>query len=396
MGMQDLFYIEVGTQQKSHIGERICGDVFVSQKVKEERRTVVVLSDGMGHGVKANLLATLTATMAMHFTREHKDAHKIAEIIMNTLPVCSERKISYSTFTIVDIEESGQTTILNYDNPDCIVLRGEEIFSPEWQCIILDEDKNKGKEIKVCSFTARKEDRIVLLTDGITQSGLGKDTYLLGYGWDNVVRLVAQTVRDHPDISASRLALTLVNKAHANDGYQAKDDTSAAVIYFREPRKLLLCSGPPFEKSKDKKLAKQVQQYAGRKIICGGTTAEIISRELNTPIEDTLTFDDPDLPPVSHMKGIELITEGILTLSKVSEILSGYNNKTELGKGPADRIIKLFLESDEINFLVGTAINVAHQDPNLPVELEIRRTVVKKIAGMLEQKLLKEVSLQFI
>lgn len=396
MDKQELFYIEVGSQQKSHIGERICGDVFVSQKVKEEKRTIVVLSDGMGHGVKANLLATLTATMAMHFTREHKDAHKIAEIIMNTLPVCSERKISYSTFTIVDIEASGQTTILNYDNPDCIVLREEELFNPGWQCIILEGEKNKGKEIKVCRFMARKEDRIVMLTDGITQSGLGKETFLLGYGYENVVKLVNQSVKDHPDISAAKLALTLVNKAHANDGYQAKDDSSAAVIYFREPRRLLLCSGPPYEKEKDPELARQIQQYKGKKIICGGTTADIISRELNIPIEDSLIFEDPDLPPVSGMEGIDLVTEGILTLSKVSEILSGYTDQTELGKGPADRIIKMFLESDEINFLVGTAINVAHQDPNLPVELEIRRTVVKKIAGMLEQKLLKEVSMQFI
>ncbi|MFO7997609.1 MAG: SpoIIE family protein phosphatase, partial [Bacteroidales bacterium] len=189
--MEEVFYIEVGSSQKSHAGERICGDVFVSQKVKEEGRTVVVLSDGMGHGVKANMLATLTATMALNFTREHKDAHKIAEIIMNTLPVCSERKISYSTFTVVDIEKTGQTTVINYDNPDAVVIREGSLLKLEWQNIILESETNRGKEIKACTFVAKKEDRIILLSDGITQSGLGGGKYLLGWGQDNMEDFVS-------------------------------------------------------------------------------------------------------------------------------------------------------------------------------------------------------------
>lgn len=394
--MEDLFFIEVGSFQKSHAGERICGDVFVSQKVKEESRTVVVLSDGMGHGVKANLLATLTATMALNFTREHKDATKIAEIIMNTLPVCSERKISYATFTIVDLENSGQTTIINYDNPDPIVLRGIEKFRPDWQYLILETGNNAGKEIKACSFIAQKEDRIILMSDGITQSGLGKGKYLLGWGQEKAEQLVLDSIKDNSGISAGKLAGRVVNKAHANDNYQAKDDMSAVVIYFREPRQLLLCSGPPFDGEKDKELAKLVKGFGGAKILCGGTTADIISRQLKIPIKDTLEFEDPDLPPISFMEGIDLVTEGILTLSKVSEILDKFSPRTELGKGPADRIVKMLLESDSIYFLIGTAINVAHQDPNLPVELEIRRTVVKKIAKTLESKFLKEISIQFI
>ena len=196
--MEDLFFTEVGTFQKNHAGERICGDVFVSQKVKEENRTVVVLSDGMGHGVKANLLATLTATMGLNFTREHKDARKIAEIIMNTLPVCSERKISYATFSIVDLESSGQTTIINYDNPDPIVMRGNEKFKPDWQYLMLESENNAGKEIKACSFTAQKEDRIILMSDGITQSGLGKGKYLLGWGLGRAPRSWAARCASSP------------------------------------------------------------------------------------------------------------------------------------------------------------------------------------------------------
>lgn len=393
---ESSFYIEVASSQKNHAGERICGDTFLSQRVKEEKRTVVVLSDGMGHGVKANMLSTLTATMALNFTREHKDPHKITEIIMNTLPVCSVRKVSYSTFTIVDIEDNGLTTIVNYDNPDCIIMRDQEMFVPQWKNILLDSEKNKGKEIRMCSFNARKEDRIILLTDGVTQSGLGKPNFLLGWEWDNVVKMVRNTLRDHPGISAGKLAAGIVIKAHANDGYQPKDDISSAVIYFRSPRKLLLCSGPPYDKHQDKKLAEVVEHFNGKKILCGGTTADIISRELDVPIQDTLEFDDPELPPLSYMEGIDIVSEGILTLSKVATLLESYSPRLELGKGPADKIVRMFLESDEIDFRIGTAVNVAHQDPNLPVELEIRRTVIKKIARILEEKHLKEVKLQFI
>jgi hypothetical protein len=394
--MDNAFFIEIGVFQKSHIGERICGDMFLSRKVKEENRTILVLSDGMGHGVKANLLATLTATMALNFTVEHKDVHKIAEIIMNTLPVCSERKISYSTFTIIDIEDNGQTTIINYDNPECIVLREQEFYSPQWHTIALTTETTQQKEIRACTFKARKEDRIIMMTDGITQSGLGRGKYLLGFGLDNTRELIMSKVNEKSDISAAKLAALLVNKAHANDEYQSKDDLSAVVVYLREPRKLLLCSGPPFDKKNDEYLVNKVREFKGSKILSGGTTVDIVARGLDVAVEDTLEFNDPDLPPISKMQGIELVTEGILTLSKVNGILDKYSERTELGRGPADEIIKLFLASDEIILCIGTAINVAHQDPNLPVELEIRRSVAKKLATLLEEKFLKEVHLEFI
>ncbi len=394
--MNQKFYIEVDCIQKNHEGERICGDVFLSEKIKTDERTIVVLSDGMGHGVKANMLAILTSTMALNFTKEHKDVNRIAEIIMNTLPVCSKRQISYSTFTIIDIEDDGKTTILEYDNPETIILRDQQLFDPGWQSIRLESENNAGKILKNCTFYAEKEDRIVFCSDGITQSGLGSDKYPFGWGHDNLKDFVKRLVTNNSQISANKLAGKVVNIAYQNDRYIAKDDASCATIYFREPRKLLLCSGPPYEEERDRKLAEVVKNFDGKKIICGATTTDIVARELELETEDSFEFHDPDLPPVTHVTGIDLATEGILTLSKVSEILKVYNNNYILGKGPADQIVKLLKESDEIHFVVGTRVNIAHQDPNLPVELEIRRTVVRRIAETLESKFLKEVSMKFI
>ena len=356
----------------------------------------MVLSDGMGHGVKANMLATLTATMAINFTKEHKDVEKIAEIIMNTLPICSERQMSYSTFTVVDIQEDGETRILEYDNPHALIFRGKQQLEPEWNCILMTTEKNLGKEILTCSFHARKEDRIVICSDGVIQSGLGFTAYPFGWGRDKLNDHIRDLIARDPDISARRLSTRIVNSAVQNDKYHSQDDTSCATIYFREPRKLLICSGPPYEQEKDKELASRVSNFPGRKVLCGATTADIIAREWNKKIVDSFEFTDPDLPPVAFLEGVDLITEGILTLGKVSVLLDQYTENSKVGKGPADEIIKMILQSDEVYFIIGTRINIAHQDPSLPVELEIRRTVVKRIARTLEKKFLLEVKVSYI
>jgi len=390
------FFIEINSQQRNHDGERICGDVFLYRYIKEEDRVVAVLSDGMGHGVKANILATLTSTMAINFTREHKQVERIAEIIMNTLPVCSERKISYSTFTIIDIESSGKATILEYDNPSSIILRGKTVFEPVWEKVVLEKGKHAGKVLKTCTFMPEKEDRIIFCSDGVSQSGMGSEEFPFGWERENIETYAARLVASESSISASMLSGKIVTMAHKNDNYKARDDISCATIYFREPRKLLLCTGPPFDKEKDKELAAKVTGYNGKVILCGGTTADIVARELNRKIVDELIFEDPELPPESFLEGIDLVTEGILTLQKVNELLKTFNNSVRLGKGPADKIVKMFMDSDEIHFIIGTRINIAHQDPNLPVELEIRRTVVKRIARLLEEKWLKKVNFEYI
>ncbi len=395
--MGEDFFVEVDYQQKSYEGQRICGDIFLSSKVKEENRIVVVLSDGMGHGVKASVLATLTATMAVNFTKEHKEPEKTAEIIMKTLPECSERKMNYSTFTIIDIEKSDKVTLLEYDNPECVLIRDRKIFKPsDTRNIVLTGDVNCSKKIRVCSFAPVKGDRIIFCTDGVTQSGLGTPRFPFGWGIDNVGRFAIDMIRQYPQISARNLAGKILNMAYRNDGFQSKDDSTCGVIYFREPRELLICTGPPYNKEDDVALANEVRDFKGKKIVMGATTGDIVSRELGLKIEDVFKFEDPELPPINVMEGIDLFTEGILTLNKVEKILKAYNPNSKLNRGPADEIVKLILESDAIKIIIGTRINIAHQDPHLPVELEIRRTVVNRIAQFLEEKLLKKVLVTYI
>ncbi|HNV96118.1 MAG TPA: SpoIIE family protein phosphatase [Bacteroidales bacterium] len=390
------FYLDIFCQQQFKHNQRICGDVFLSQRIKEEKRTILVLSDGMGHGVKANILATLTATMAVSFTKNHRDHYKIAEILMNTLPVCSVRKMSYATFTIIDIEPDGLVHIIEYDNPKTLVFRGRKSLDVGWQCMWLNNEKFKGKEILTCTFQAQKEDRIVTMTDGIVQAGMGTNEMPFGWEIENVEQYIAANIQKDKTISAEELAEKIVKKAVKHDAFMPGDDTSACVVYFREPRSLLICTGPPFDKQNDKIYAQKLKEFNGKKILCGATTADIIAREWNETITDTLDFIDPDLPPISYMNGVDLITEGILTLTKVFNLLKNFKQEYLYMKGPAHQILKMLIESDYITFIIGTKINEAHQDPNLPMDIEIRRTVIRQIAQLLEEKWLKTVYLEYI
>jgi hypothetical protein len=393
--MNDRYYIEVSCQQKNHHEARVCGDVFLSKRIKEEGRIIAVLSDGIGHGIKANLLATLASTLALKLTEEHRSVEELAGIIMNTLPVDNVKKTNYSTFTIVDIDAEGEVKILEYENPKTLVMHGSRFFEPSWNCIVLDKDKSAIREVLTTSFTVQKEDRIIFCSDGIVQSGLGSDRYVMGWGIENLGELLAETVRDEPDISATRLAAKVIDKANLNDGFLLKDDASCAVIYFREPRKLMICTGPPLDEKRDQEYARILADFEGKKIICGATTADLISREWKKPITDTNEFTDPELPPISHMEGVEFITEGILTLSKINEVLKKYNQDYKLGKGAADEVVKRILESDEIHFITGTRVNEANQDPTLPIDLELRRTIVHRIVRVLDEKFLKETTMRF-
>ena len=395
--MNSAFFMEVDFYQEYKHNQLVGGDVFLSRKIKEENRVISVLSDGLGSGVKANVLATLTSTMATTFISSYIDITRTAEIIMKTLPVCKERKISYSTSTIVDINSEGDTRIIEFDNPPYLLIRhGEVVNIPKIKKNVQGAAKRQAL-LEYSRFKTEKGDRIVMFSDGVSQSGMGMANTPFGWGSDEVAKFAVQLVRENHDISARDLAQRIVQRALMNDSYSSKDDITCGVIFFRRPRKLLVMTGPPIDKTKDTELAEMIDTYDGQKVVCGGTTANIVSRELNKSLTVDISMIDPLIPPPSAMEGIDLVTEGIITLGKVSEMLESGDVKRIIGKGnAAERIVDLMMNNDIIQFVVGTKINEVHQDPNMPVELEIRRNVIKKIVNILEDKYLKETKLQFI
>lgn len=391
--MQEIF-IEIDCARKNKSGNTVCGDSFMYQKLKDEGRIISVLSDGLGSGIKASVLSTMTATMAMNYTAMNETILRTAMSIINTLPQDLVRKISYSTFCIFDIDCFGNTKVIEYESPPVYLLRnGRSLEIPKEKIPVKRNDDLENTFLWVSEFKLEKEDRLICFTDGVSQSGMGSPR--MPFGWDNGVKdYVTELLLLQPDLSAKELAGKIVAQAEKNDSYTLLDDTSCCCVYRRIPRNLLICSGPPYDEKKDKYLAGKVKEFSGKKVLCGGTTATIVSRELNRPVTVDLNIADHSLPPLSHMEGIDLVTEGILTLSKAERLLAAGN--AEKTKGPAGKLVALLQNSDKITFIVGTRINVAHQDPNLPVELEIRRNVIKKIKFLLETKYLKDVEISYL
>ena len=386
-------FIDIDCSQMKKYNQNAYGDYFVSKRYPDEARLIAVLSDGLGSGIKANILSCMTATMLLRFIESQQiSIRHAAEIIMNSLPVCQIRHISYSTFSAIDVNDDGHAKIVEEGNPEFIWIRNNEVLQPEFE--IIQSKTFKNRKMKIYKIDLKLGDRLIFCSDGVTQSGLGGKRLKLGLRRDGLIVLLKDKLAEHPDISSSELSHYIVNQAkNIETDRNPKDDISACVLYFREPREALIFTGPPYHQSKDAEYARLFDKFKGKKAICGGTTANLISRELNKPITMDNTISIGKLPSCSYMDGVDLVTEGILTLTKTLEYLE--SGTTDIDNA-AGKLVNFLLDSDCINFMVGAKLNQAHYDPALPVEIEIRKNIIKKMADVLQNKYFKKVSIQYM
>lgn len=375
-------------------GQHAEGDTFLFQRTGN--RVYAVLSDGLGSGIKASVLSTLTATLALRCLERDLPADRTASLIMESLPVCSVRHIAYATFTLVDADASGRVRLWEYENPPALLIREGKALAIERQSVYFPTGNLKHQTLLRSEFTMGPGDRLVFCSDGVTQSGMGSPAFPLGWGTDRWQSFTLKTLQEDSALSARRLARLTVQEALARDSGRSKDDISCLCLYYRKPRDLLVVTGPPYDEAKDAELVEIFRVFDGKKVICGGTTAQVISRSLGTPLSVDLKGMTEGLPPPATMDGADLVTEGILTLGRCAVLLENHRTFENQPASPALDLILAFLDADRLRFVVGTRVNEAHQDPRLPLELEIRRNVVKKIVGILREKFLKEVDLDFI
>ena len=388
-------FIEVDSFQRAKSGQMISGDVFLTQEVREEGRIVAVLSDGLGSGVKASVLASMTAMMALKFAVSPMDMIRAAEIIMDTLPICSERQISYSTFTIVDMAENGETRVIEHGNPSFLLIRPDGEVAMEQR--IVRPRRWEDRLIRYSTFRMQREDRLIFFSDGVTQAGTGNVSTPLGWGLEAADEYARALIQEDASISAREISRLLVEKAGEIDGNMVKDDTTCAAIYYRNPRELLILTGPPFNRMHDFDMAMIAAHATCRKVICGGTTANLISKRLKLSIENDVSQPrDGRIPPAARMQGFEMVTEGVLTLSETLRMLEDERTHTAQNGNAAAQLVDLLLNSDVVRFVVGTSVNEAHHDPELPVELELIRSIVKRLIATLEGKYRKRVLVQYL
>lgn len=385
-------FIDVDCSQIKKFGQNAFGDYFVSKRSDNQERLIAVLSDGLGSGIKANILSCMTSTMLMRFIEEDIPIQKAAQTIMDSLPVCQIRKISYATFSAIDCRSDGTTWIVEEGNPSFLLMRHGEEVPLEYE--EYTSPKFPERHLRLYQFKAEVGDRIIFCSDGVTQAGIGTQTYPLGFKREGLLHFVKECLVKNSDISSTDLSSQVIQKALSVELQEhAGDDISCAVLYFRNPRKALIFTGPPYNKMKDREYCMSFDCFAGKKAICGGTTANLVSRELRREIVNIPHPNSGDLPPVAAMEGIDLVTEGILTLTRATE----YLEREELfHQDAAGQLVDFLLSSDIIEFMVGAMLNQAHYDPSLPIEIEVRRTIIKKMKKLLENKYFKQAIIHYM
>ena len=392
--MENSFFVEVACRQLDCAGERICGDSFLCRRVAGGARTIVVLSDGMGHGVKANILSTLTSTMLAGFVSRHEDITRIAELILKTLPVCSVRKISYSTFTLLDIDNrSGEVQAVEYDNPRLILIRSDRLVEVTGEEIAFRNREGRMQRFLRSRFTVQKDDRLVLVSDGVTQSGQRTGRYRFGWGVESLCQTLCYLTVFNRGITPYDLASQILSKASLNDDGRPSDDMSAVVVHFRESRRLLVASCPPAFPEEYPALAALVSEFSGAKAICGYPVAEVLAAQLGLPVERDEFSSDPSVPPMWRIPSFELVTEGLVTLNGMLDRLEQSGGRFD-GEDAVCRFCRLLLRYDEITFLIGTKRNVTAG--GLPDEFELRRNLLRRLAALLESRYGKQVFIRYV
>ena len=388
-GKTNDFY-DVYSLSLNRQGEELCGDQVVT--LRTGGRTLVVLSDGLGSGVKANILATLTTEIIMTMLRHSVPLKDIIETVIGTLPICKVRGIAYSTFVIVEIHhDDNRFKIINFDSPSPFLLRGGRIARMEQEKISI-----LGKSLRFMGGRIQKDDFIGVVSDGILHAGLGT-TMNLGWGWDNVAEHLEHTFEKEV-LSARTVVESVIDKTRTLYGNRIGDDATFVGIFTRKRNFLAIFTGPPQNRDLDQFYVKRFLGFEGRKIICGGTTSNVVARysgEKNTIDSDTMT---EDCPPIGHMPGVDLVTEGIVTMAAALKTLqNSRGNPPAVTKGHTGPTILTgeMLAADSIHFLVGRSINPFYQNPLLPKNISIRRNLVEQLAEVLRRKYHKEVSMEY-
>ena len=365
-------------------GEELCGDNV--RITRTEDSVFAVLADGLGSGVKANILSTLTSTIISTMLTEGAAMEQAVETIVSTLPICSVRKLAYSTFSVLQIKDTGEAYLAEFDNPACIFIRNGELMELE-----MTDKEYAGKTVYESRFTVFPGDVLALISDGVVYAGVGS---ILNFGW--TWESVAEWLRKESlkEKSAPRLAAALSQAV--KELYMDKPGDDSTVMVARiSPRQVVnMFAGPPKNKDDDPKMVRDFMTSSGKKLICGGSSANIVARVLNRSIETSLDYVEPLIPPIATIQGIDLVTEGVLTLSRTVEILQEYlDHETDSfyfkkldEKNGAAMLAKILLEEcTTLNLFIGTAINPAHQNPGLPSDLSIKLKLIDKLCGLMER-----------
>ncbi len=380
--MNDLC-TEIGYKSINHVGEQLCGD-HVDVIDTETNSTVIVLADGLGSGVKASILSTLTSKIISTMISAGLPLEDCVSTIAATLPVCSVRGVAYSTFTLIHIIRNKTAEIIQYDNPKAILIRDGQVMDYPTSEMNID-----GKKIIKSVIRLEENDVIVAMSDGCPHAGIGR-SYNFGWKLQDIAQFMADM--SFAGYTAKALATLLVDECNKLYGEEPGDDATAVVVKVRRREPVNILFGPPANRDDCNRMMALFFGKEGKHIVCGGTTSTIVSKYLGKPIRASLNFIAADVPPVGEIEGVDLVTEGVITVNKVLEYAKDYvqdnNSYAHWGNqhdGASQICRLLFEEATDINFFVGRAVNPAHQNPDLPINFNIKMNLVEELSKCLRK-----------
>ncbi|MEE1356558.1 MAG: SpoIIE family protein phosphatase [Clostridia bacterium] len=380
--MNDLC-ADIGYKSINHYGEQLCGD-HVDIVEPSDDSTVIVLSDGLGSGVKASILSTLTSKIISTMMAEGLSLEECVSTIAATLPVCSVRGVAYSTFTIIHLKNNQSAEIIQYDNPQVILIRDNVNYDyPKTEMNI------GGKKIFKSVIKLRENDIFVAMSDGCPHAGIGAG-YNFGWKREDIISFLEALAS--VGYTAKTLSTMLVDECDRLYNSKPGDDATACVVKIRKREPMNILFGPPSNRDDADRMMSLFFSKEGKHIICGGTTSSIASKYLRKPLKTSLNFERSDIPPIAEIEGVDLVTEGVITMNRVIEYAKDYLGENKFyehwsfktdGASLISRL--LFEEATDINFYVGRAINPAHQNPDLPINFNIKMNLVDELSKSLRE-----------
>ncbi|HHW58331.1 MAG TPA: SpoIIE family protein phosphatase [Clostridia bacterium] len=379
-------YTEVFTKSLIKKGEELCGDSV--EVVQSEDGIIVVMADGLGSGVKASILSTLTVRIASTMIKNGASIEEVVKTIINTLPVCRVRQIAYSTFSILKINEEGEGELYEFDNPSVIYIRDVGIIKLPFRELIVE-----NRRVLEYKFKVFPGDKIFLVSDGVIHAGVGV-VLNLGWQWSNVAEYLERL--DRRGYFVSEMVDQLIKTCSCLYAGNPGDDATVVGVGLRKLELITVLVGPPQDRSKDAEVVKKLINSEGKKVVCGGTTANIVSREIGRKIITNIGYNESTIPPVGKIEGIDLVTEGLITLRNCLEILKTiinpyslspnfFGNKKGKKDGASMLADMLVNHSTHICFIVGRAVNPAHQDAYLSIGTSDKLKIVEELAQILKK-----------
>ena len=374
---------DIGYKSINHYGEQLCGD-HVDMVEQDDNSTVIVLADGLGSGVKASILSTLTSKIISSMMAAGLRLEDCVDTIAATLPVCAVRGVAYSTFTIIHLINNETAELIQYDNPHIILLRDSVNYDyPKTEMTI------SGKKIYKSVIKLQEDDLFIAMSDGCPHAGIGV-AYNFGWKREDIISFMESIAP--AGYTAKTLSTILVDECFKLYGGQPGDDATACVVRIRKRVPMNLLFGPPANRDDNDRMMSLFFSKEGKHIICGGTTSSIAARYLGKPLVPSLSYDQSDVPPIAYLEGVDLVTEGVITINKVLTYAKDYLDQNDLyeqwsiKRDGASLICRLlFEEATDINFYVGRAINPAHQNPDLPINFNIKMNLVKELSECLKK-----------